>query len=171
MAASRILSMLIVLAALVASAHAQAVQPDFSLAITHPHTPIKLGSPIPLEITITNVSTHELDISLGYPIEFQFGIDVVDSQGASSVQLTDFGRRIRSGETGKGPGIGFSGGGIGTRKPGSGLKPGQSLKVEALVDRSYDFSRSGEYKIQVYRSDPASKTVVKSNVVTVTVTP
>jgi hypothetical protein len=44
-------------------------------------------------------------------------------------------------------------------------------RAELIVSRLYDLSKPGKYTIQVTRRDDASKTIVKSNPITVTITP
>jgi hypothetical protein len=51
------------------------------------------------------------------------------------------------------------------------VDPGKTFSDAMIANKFYDLSKPGKYKIQVQRTDPASKVVVKSNVITVTVTP
>jgi hypothetical protein len=51
------------------------------------------------------------------------------------------------------------------------LEPGQSVKQEYPVWDDYDLSKPGKYTIQVSRLDRETNTRVKSNTITITVTP
>ena len=51
------------------------------------------------------------------------------------------------------------------------LDPGQDWRNTIRVSDLYDLSKPGQYTIQVRRWDDETKTWVKSNAVTVTVTP
>ena len=51
------------------------------------------------------------------------------------------------------------------------LKPSQDWRNTLRVSDLYDLSKPGQYTIQVRRWDDETKTWVKSNTITVTVTP
>ena len=51
------------------------------------------------------------------------------------------------------------------------LLPGESWRDLILMKNLYDLSQPGQYTIQVRRWDDETKTWVKSNTLTVTVTP
>jgi hypothetical protein len=51
------------------------------------------------------------------------------------------------------------------------VKTGKSFTYPLNVNELYDLSHPGKYTIQVQRMDPDSKVLVKSNTITVTVTP
>jgi hypothetical protein len=51
------------------------------------------------------------------------------------------------------------------------LKPGESLKDGIKLSEIYDISKPGKYSIEVERTDDTTNTVVKSNTITLTVTP
>ena len=51
------------------------------------------------------------------------------------------------------------------------VKPGATFEDHVDLTSIYDLSQPGKYTVQVQRTDAVSKTLVKSNTVTVTVTP
>jgi hypothetical protein len=54
---------------------------------------------------------------------------------------------------------------------GTPIKPGESTLEGADVNEHYDITKAGKYTIQVRRLDPESQTEIRSNIITVTVTP
>jgi hypothetical protein len=93
-----------------------------------------------------------------------YGIDVVGKDGEDSPE-TRYQRTLR-GESSAGPEDLLVWSGIVVK-----LSPGKSDKNAMIVNKFYNLSRPGKYKIQVQRTDPTSKAVVKSNIITVTATP
>lgn len=60
----------------------------------------------------------------------------------------------------------------GTSGPRCGIVPPKQFSNGGFVlNRFYDLTKPGRYTIQVQRTDPTSKVTVKSNTITVTVTP
>ena len=51
------------------------------------------------------------------------------------------------------------------------LNPGESLKDSISISKMYDMTKPGKYQVQVQRTDPESKVIVKSNTIGITVTP
>jgi len=51
------------------------------------------------------------------------------------------------------------------------VPPKRFINGGFVLNRFYDLSKPGQYKIQVQRTDPASKVTVKSNPIIVSVTP
>jgi hypothetical protein len=49
------------------------------------------------------------------------------------------------------------------------LTPGETIKDAVSIGNQFDLSQPGAYKIQFERPDPATKLLVKSNIVTLTV--
>ena len=163
---------LLTLAALVASAaaapsqqsgSAQGANPTFSLSITATQDVIKARSAITVKVVLTNISDHKIGF-----LWFRGDaggddlLNVRDSQGnpvrpAPRTWVGEDGRhyaRIRH----HGAFYDY-------------LEPGQAEKGELDVSKSYILTQPGKYMIQVQRTDDESKSVVKSNTVTVTVTP
>lgn len=51
------------------------------------------------------------------------------------------------------------------------VAPGETAKDAMIVNKFYDMRKPGKYRILVQLADPATKIIVKSNVITITVTP
>jgi hypothetical protein len=147
----------------------------FRIRITTPHTIVKAGSEVLVEITVTNNSRDQL--TTGSPRWEPTGFDIRDSQGNES--LTKRGRCLVKGEcepvTIHCPETGspceivnlpMYGG------PTRFLKSGESFsEATAIPLDSYDLSRPGKYTVRWQCNDPTGKTVVKSNKITLTVIP
>jgi len=124
----------------------------FTVTITGP-SEIKTGVEVDVRVTITNTSNH--DVSAG-----SFYVDGVDTGYTYDV-------RDSAGNPAQKKSIVMSG----SIKFGR-LKPGESAEEGTLVNRVFNMTRPGRYTIQVSRQVGDSKgTVVKSNTITVTVTP
>jgi hypothetical protein len=124
---------------------------------------IKAGSEIFITVHLTNISKHNLtfdyDSDSRTGVSFSHQYEVRDSNG-NAVQK----RTINH------PEIGSTGHGW----PARILKPGESMDINGdHISRLYDLSQSGTYRIQLSRvvsADPKDG-VVRSNTITVTVTP
>ena len=159
----------------VAPNQTEAVNPPFQLEITanldkehtelwdfvnSAETTVKAGSMVVDATRKTNISHHEINKSSGA----RGGTDIRDSSG----------NLIRPREFGSKPRDGIGGGEMkirGEKEPV--LKPGESKVDPDCVSDWYDLSQPGTYTIQVWEhtsNDPASS-VVKSNIVTITVLP
>lgn len=127
----------------------------FTLSIASPQDTIKAGSEVSLLPEVLNTSDHVIVFD---PIPSKLDIWVRDSQG-NLAPLTRKGQEFRkhSDETGGGA---------------LQMRPGDTAYLgEVMVDKLYDLTRPGKYTIQVSRVDDATKTWVKSNTITITVTP
>jgi hypothetical protein len=143
---------------------AQDTKPRFSITIGTPNSAVEAGSDVRLDITLTNLL--ERDILVGKvprqgQAEITFAIDVRDSEGKEPVE-TEYGSKVHG--KSKGPfGLDVT---VWTTR----LKPGEKLQDYSILSHVYDLSVPGTYTISAHRIDVESKTVVKSNVVTVDVT-
>jgi hypothetical protein len=131
----------------------------FSISIRAPSKTVKSGAPVYVKVELTNTSDHE--IAEGGPM-YSRGLDTSynyvcqnTSNGAPAQQ---------DNEWKKGPG------GIGERNV---LKPGQKFGEVVPVSRVCNLIEPGKYLIQVTRVDPGDpkQQLVKSNTITITVTP
>jgi hypothetical protein len=144
------------------------VDTPFYIVITGPQKPVKAGSEVKVEIVLKNTSDRELTVGRTNAVsqaECHYLIEVRDNQGQPAPD-TEFGRRIMGRETKKRV-ILYWGDAYFT------LKPNETLEDEAVASKLYDLSRPGKYIVQVSRVVPKELGggVVKSNPVTVTVTP
>ena len=145
----------------------QSAKPDISVTISAMQTVVKADSEVKVGIILTNISNHEVSLAkdnaqnLG---EAHNKIEVRDEKGnlapeAKYVGILD----------GKAPNdVIFMP--LGSSAPHS-LKPGETLKDAIIASKLFDLSKPGKYTIQVQRTDEATKTVVRSNTITLTVTP
>ena len=148
-------------------------EPPFSLTISSPPgDSVRLGLPIGLNVVTTNTSNHNINLWAEKAELEQAGatynIVVHDATGAVP-PLTEFGHKANSRKDvprDTNPDVMSSGNGTGLV-----LKPGESWRDAISVNDLFILQKPGDYSIQVERFDPASKTMVKSNTVTVTVTP
>ncbi|MFB3915521.1 MAG: hypothetical protein ACE14M_02250 [Terriglobales bacterium] len=134
--------------------YVQHLQRPFTLVISTPEETIKAGSQVRLDYVLTNGS-QELLIDNALT---KYDIQVRDSQG-NLAPLTLSGRELRR-KMGQGGG------------PRITLQPGDDVRGPfAYIEKIYDLTRPGTYTIQVARFDDDSKVLVKSNTISVMVTP
>src|SRR5258706_741466 len=140
---------------------AQPEKPPFTITISTPQVTVKAGLDVRLKVTMMNTSDRDINYTVGTgPI---IDIDIRDAGGKPLSETPD-GRKIHGTDRKvAGPGSGTV-----VRVP---LKPGETLDGESILNQEYDLSIPGKYTIQAVRADPISKNVVKSNTITVTVTP
>ena len=150
---------LISLAGILVSSAAQTSQPTFSVTIAAAQGPFQAGSPIKIDITIKNVSDHEIRVereaiqSMG---ESTHEFDVRDSNG-NPVPETRYYRRFKDPLTWH-------------NYRRSILAPGGTAKDEVTLNKLYDLSIPGEYTVQARRhNDFYSGEWVKSNTIKITV--
>ncbi len=131
-------------------------QTPFALVISAWPGVVKLGSDINIDIYLLNNSHDEIQVN---PVVTSYAIEVRYGDGSVAL-LTERGREFRK-QFGRG----------GT--PRIGAAPGELAAAGGIraVNTLYDMTRPGTYTIQVSRVDEASKVVVKSNILTLTVTP
>jgi hypothetical protein len=149
----------------------QQVSPSFSLAISIAKGVVKTGSPTQIDITVKNVSDHPISLSTLYihpNVEITDHVTVVDPNGSKSAE-TELARRS----------LGHSTAADEARSPTVvtgkqvllNLKAGQSFTYQLNIDELYDLSVPGKYSIQIERLDAEANVSVKSNKITITVTP
>ena len=141
--------------------------PKFSLAINTQEDTAKIGSAVRLIVTTTNRSGQKWLVSecRDHPIMYDFTYEVFDANG-NMPPRTKVGRNIID----RYPDLSVGGhcavGGGDTE-----IQDGQSLKPEEIVISDLFVFRPGKYTIQLELPDSESRTTVKSNTITVTVTP
>lgn len=150
-------------AALIVSPIARPDALPFKISISTAQDTYKSGDEIKLLIEITNTSDHAMTI--GRAIDKTsaeiagFSVDVVDDQGNAASE-TRYRRALRGADP-SAPLVWSS--------VLISLPAGQTFKDAMIVNKFYDLRKGGTFKIQVQRTDLPSKIVVKSNVLTVTV--
>jgi hypothetical protein len=156
--------------AILGAKHAESAQPQFAVTIVSSNDAIsagsgvqKAGSPIFLLVTLTNNSTRTVSVP-SFDRDY-YTIDVRDEHG-KSVPETDEARKTK--EAMKAPNARMFRSGV-TEE----LKPHKTSRHTIDVSQYLDVSRPGKYTIQATRQLPEElgPGVVKSNTITVTVTP
>lgn len=142
----------------VASRQARRTRPNFSLEIRALQNEVQPGSKILVDVTIKNTLDEEIAMTSFHELGLRELI-ILDSEGKPA--LTKLGQDIASGKE-------FL---VGGHSKLFFVQPGKPEK-EIITVRSdlYDLNRAGKYTLQVQRLDSVTKTWVKSNVITVSVT-
>ncbi len=136
-------------------------KPPVSIVISTGTPIVKAGAPVTVKIRLTNTSDHDISLSQMYSRSSSFdrGVDISYEQ---DIRDSKSNLVKRGGQSQPEPPInGFSV--LHT------LKPGESMDSLTTVSGRYDVSHPGTYAIQLSRT--VSGSVVKSNAMTVTVTP
>lgn len=150
---------------------AQSAKPPLSLSIRPAKGDAKAGSTVQIEITVKNISDHDISWGTAYVAPFVEVTDqanIVDGNGAK-IPETEFGTRVMGHRTpddeARSPSIVF---GKDVWVP---LKAGKSFTYQLNLDKLYDLSLPGKYVVQIERLDIDSNIAIKSNKITVTVIP
>lgn len=135
-------------------------QEPLRIVISTRHPVVNPGNPIEMAVKLTNTSQQVIDTSTS--LNMQTGLDAnldIDIRSTSGVPAL---KKVY-----KHPELA-----AGQAYPGRSLNPGQTLKEDFDLTRAYSL-KPGQYTIQVSWSVPKNLGggVVKSNKITVTVTP
>jgi len=146
----------------------------FSLDLSAYPTTIKQGLPVDVLVITKNVSNHRIVLRRqarshdAGMLGSVFRVDVRDTQGNTPPDM-ELGRAANHlADTSPDPASMAAARAAGTVVS---LKPGQDWRNGVSVSDLCDLSKPGQYTIQVRRWDDETKTWVKSNAITVTVTP
>jgi len=142
---------------LVFAVPAHAGESAFSLVVSTPESTVKAGTDLKAAVTMTNTSDHDIfyraDPS-GTLLPFAF--DVRDSEGKvvseTSKGLSAHGKNMAAGSY-----------------LGVPIHPGESIHRERVLNKEFDLEKPGKYTVQATRE--SGSTVVKSNIITITVVP
>jgi hypothetical protein len=137
-------------------------EPSFSIVIRASQDVVKIGSPVSIEVTKTNQANHEINNSKIRSSIPPYEIDIKDDQGNSRPETESFRQAKKSREADLTHAFSVVFGN---------LKPGESDRDGIDLNRYYDLGLSGTYTIQLRQFDNETKTIVKSNTITVTVAP
>ena len=141
----------------------QSHAPEESLKITivAAQNSVMAGDPIKITVTMKNMSDHDITmVAVGNNSKAELNYEIITrDKNGEMLNKTIYGK-------------GLKGGVAGSRKLFT-LKPGAEITETSDINKLYDMSMPGEYIIQVEKELPASegKGTVKSNTITVTVTP
>jgi hypothetical protein len=136
--------------------------PVFSITLEPPSTPIRLGSPVKITVTITNITSKDIYLDstrttsdIGAYRDFQYLL----AKDGQEVETTFFHRRMtaryRPDDPQEAP---WSGSSILLPHP-----PGKIWAMTIDLKRLYEIKQAGEYTVIVSRFDDYSKTIVRSN--------
>jgi hypothetical protein len=147
-------------------------EPKFTLSIKASQSTVKVGSDVVVEAEMKNISAEDIFYSVltgrgQGPVPSGFTWEILNSE-RKPVPFTEYGLKINRPE----PELGLGGSYV----PAAGktvfglLGPGKAFVEKRTLSKEYDLSTPGKYSIQALRLADA-KTDVKSNVITLTVTP
>jgi dipeptidyl aminopeptidase/acylaminoacyl peptidase len=141
-------------------AQANAAGASFSIAISAVEDEVQVRSDARVSITLKNLSDHQ--IFFGHrpgrdTPEYSFRVEVRNAAG-HVVEETAYGREAMQRQESQSPTVDY-------------LQPGGTVVETAHLTKLVNLSRPGRYTVRVYRKDAESKTVVRSNEITLNVTP
>jgi hypothetical protein len=161
-------AVLCVVFVLVNAAFGRTPRPSFSLTVSLPHSVVKSGSDMEVDVTMTNISHKDIEVSkVVGTAEANYEIEVTDSEGKPAAP-TRYERMLR----GEPPATDHHSVII------SSLKPGQTMQEFFYANQLFDMDKPGKYTIQVSTTvyvgktavKDATKVLVKANIVKLTVT-
>ena len=141
--------------------HSQISEQPLEITISTQQSNVMAGDPIKIAIRMKNISKHDITMAaVGSNSQAELNYEIIarDKNGGMLYE-TIYRKGIKRGVAG-------------SRKLFT-LKPGEEITEKANVNKLYDLSMPGEYTIQVEKELPPSegKGMIKSNTITVTVTP
>jgi hypothetical protein len=141
-------------------------KPPFSLSISGAQDVVQAGSAVTVKVALTNTSDHKIGVVADSdgrgPIDCR--IEIRDTQDKMVRDAKPHVWKDKNGRTIKRIYVGAS------SAMSVGLQPGQTLSDEFPVNKRFDLTEPGKYSVQASRYDSETKTWVKSNTITVTVT-
>jgi hypothetical protein len=147
----------------------QKVAPSISIGIAVSQSVVASGTRVELHILVTNVSKGLIHMGRDNGKDsaaLYYTVDLRDTEGDSAPK-TRF-NRILHGEVHADP----DKGGIITGSPIIfPLQPGETLKDDMILNDLFDLKVPGKYTVQIQHEDPVTHNPVKSNIITLTVTP
>jgi hypothetical protein len=151
---------------------ARTVQAPFSLAITAVEPQVKAGAEVLIDVSMENKSDQPIMVYRENVVDqggWIYKATASDETGAKAPE-TKFAKRLRAPETPEEVAEART-----SAMPRDGgyvpLSSGQAIKDRINVNKLRDLSHPGKYKIQVEEYDNETERYVKSNIITVTVTP
>jgi hypothetical protein len=133
---------------------AAAAQPAVSLILNAPKTMLKIGADLKVEVTMTNISDHDVSYRANLAGgSLPFEIVVHDATG-NKVPRTPKGLSV----------LGNDGSAILIR-----IHPGETIHRDLLLNEDFDLNRPGKYTVQAMRR--VGHVMAESNVVVATIVP
>jgi len=144
-----------------------APQPVFSISVAPPAGPIHLGLPINITVTVTNVSSEEIDWRSDRSSDTVYrAFTVMLTKNGSEVETTVFDRKITGRHRTSDPREVQPGSSISLPHP-----PGKMFVMTIDLTRLYEITAPGVYTLVLSRYDDYSKTTVRSNTVNLNIVP
>jgi hypothetical protein len=156
--------------AAIASVPVKCAEPEVSLTVSVSQTTFKAGSEIAAKIVLWNKSTQAIPVAVDfYPgAEADYRAEVLGSDGKPAPR-TEYGRK-------------FALGGFNSSVGNAVLGPlgskalfdepdGDKITSTMVINKLFDLSKPGKYSVQVSREVGKANTLVKSNIITVTIAP
>jgi len=143
------------------------LNPEFSITVDPPAAPSRLGSPINITVTVTNISGKEIYWSsdIGKDTVYKaFGILL--KKDGREVETTFFHRKITGRQRPDDPPEAEGGSSIALPHP-----PGKMFVMTIDLTRLYEIKGAGLYTLGVSRFDEYSKTTVRSKTLTLNILP
>lgn len=157
--------------ALAQAAVPPAPKPSFSMSVRLKDGQVKPGSEIMVNIDLTNTSDAQTELWHAISGPTPYKVLVLDHAG-KAVRLTPMGIAFGKGAAGWRE-KGENGEEVVHMVPTNGapfrIAPGGVAKDALDIQDLFDFSQPGTYTIRLERIDPATKLLVKSNTVTLTI--
>lgn len=138
----------------------------YSITVSAPPSPISLGSPIEITITVKNIAGRDIPwrAEVGATAYKAFRVSL--AKGGHEPETTPFHRRLTGNQRPDDPlELGPSSSIV------SSIAPGESFTQTMDIKRLYNITEPGLYTLQVSRYDEATKTTVRSNTVTLNILP
>ncbi|MGA2719345.1 MAG: hypothetical protein ABSF78_10325, partial [Candidatus Acidiferrales bacterium] len=142
------------------------IEPEFSIAVTPPADPIRLGMPINISVTVKNVSGKEIYWRTERYDPAYRNFNFFLRKDGREVETTFFHRKITSRQRPNDPSeVAATSSIVGT------VAPGESFSAPIDLTRLYELTEPGVYTLDVGRYDENTKTSVFSNTLTLTIVP
>jgi hypothetical protein len=132
--------------------------PVFSISVAPPAGPIRLGSPINVVVTMTNISGGHIDLASDRGPQSKYkAFTFLLTKNGKEVKTTFFYRKITGRKRPDDPSEVEHGGSIVLSYPA-----GPIIRVTADLNKLYQVTEPGVYTLVVSRFDVYSKTMVRS---------
>jgi hypothetical protein len=141
------------------------VNPGYSIRVASPTSPIQLGSPCNIAITVKNITNKEIPWRSEFPDTAYRAFHIVLNGNAQEVETTPVHRRLRGEQRPTDPPQVESGGSLLSFIP-----PGKSVTFTVDLTRLYNITNPGQYKLDVSRIED-NNVVVHGNPVTLKFVP
>lgn len=142
------------------------LKPEFSIVVTPPAGPIKLGVPVNVSVTVTNVSGKEIYWMAESPDTAYRALNILLKKEGRKVETTAFHRKITGTQRRDDPADVELGNA--TVSP---IPPGKSFTLSIDLTRLYEITEPGVYTLGLGRYDENTKTSVFSNTLTLNIVP